>query len=184
MRVFREAKPGTPAWQVGKTLLQTCVFWGLFLFAMPAGIAALENRLGVPPLLERAPWIGGILFALGGCLGLVSGVTMAVLGDGTPLPIDTARRLVVRGPYRWVCNPMAVAGIVQGLAVGLYRGSIGVVLYALLGAVLWHVAVRPCEERDLRARFGGEYEDYRRNVHCWWPQWRRVRPQVPSGRGR
>jgi len=48
---------------------------------------------------------------------------MAVLGNGTPLPAATARRLVIGGPYRFVRNPMAVAGLVQTVGVGLWTGS-------------------------------------------------------------
>lgn len=94
---------------------------------------------------------------------------MATLGRGTPLPTATAPFLVIAGPYRYVRNPMALAGITQGLAVGWWMGSFSVIVYALVGAVAWHTLVRPHEERDLLKRFGAAYRDYQRRVLLWIP---------------
>ena len=69
--------------------------------------------------------------------------------------------------YRYVRNPMAVAGIVQGIAVGWYLGSYAVIVYSLVGAVLWHVAVCPVEEADLNSRFGKTYNEYQQRVRLW-----------------
>lgn len=95
---------------------------------------------------------------------------MATHGKGTPLPTATAPRLVIAGPYRFLRNPITLSGIVQGLAVGWYLGSYAVMVYSLVGAVLWHVAVRPVEESDLKSRFGEAYNDYQRRVRLWIPR--------------
>ena len=94
---------------------------------------------------------------------------MATVGEGTPLPTATAPKLVVSGPYRFVRNPMALAGILQGVAVGWWLGSYVVLAYALAGAALWHLCVRPIEEADLRRRFGSDYERYQSCVRLWIP---------------
>ena len=75
-------------------------------------------------------------------------------GAGERLPAAMTNRLVIAGPYRFVRNPMALAGIVQGAAVGLMMSSWLVVAYALAGSLLWNYAVRPLEEADLETRFG------------------------------
>jgi protein-S-isoprenylcysteine O-methyltransferase Ste14 len=121
-------------------------------------------------------WCGGILFVLGGLLGLTSGLVMAVNGRGTPLPTDCARELVVVGPYRCIRNPMAVAGLTQGVAVGVFLGSPAVIAYALLGGPVWDLFVRPWEEADLERRFGGRYRRYRAAVRCWLPSLPGFRP--------
>jgi protein-S-isoprenylcysteine O-methyltransferase Ste14 len=94
---------------------------------------------------------------------------LAVRGRGTPLPLVSTRHLVVSGPYRHVRNPMAIAGILQGIAVAMWLGSWLVLVYSALGAVVWHTLVRPAEERDLRARFGTAYTKYRDSVPLWLP---------------
>ncbi|WP_286178349.1 methyltransferase family protein [Rhodopirellula sp. JC639] len=83
---------------------------------------------------------------------------MVTQGGGTPLPTATAPRLVVAGPYRFVRNPLALAGILQGIAVGWLLGSVPVIVYSLTGIFAWHVFVRPAEEQDLLDRFGTRYQ--------------------------
>lgn len=80
--------------------------------------------------------------------------------------------LIAAGPYRLVRNPMAVAGIAQAVAVGLLVGSWLVVAYGLVGSLMWNFLVRPHEEADLAARFGEEFEEYRRTVGIWVPRLR------------
>ena len=175
----REARPASGRWNVGKTLLQTVVFWSVFLWLLPWMVVTLE-RLGAPNLPTFPAWTkasGGIVFLFAGTLGLTSGMVMALRGRGTPLPNDCPRELVVVGTYRYVRNPMAVAGITQGVAVGLMLGSPSVVVYSVAGAIVWHVLVRPWEESDLERRFGEPYLQYRAAVRCWIP---RRTPYLPT----
>jgi protein-S-isoprenylcysteine O-methyltransferase Ste14 len=79
---------------------------------------------------------------------------------------------VVSGPYSHTRNPMAMAGLAQGAAVGLLLGSYGVLAYCLCGGILWNTIIRPLEEADLSQRFGADYERYRSHVRCW--RWRLV----------
>lgn len=172
MKWFRVAKDASTTRHVVVSLLQMLCFWGTFLFVLPAVVLAASNWLGVPALGSPAPrLVGGIAFALASCLGVWSAWTMARLGRGTPLPLAAARQLVLRGPYRWLRNPMALAGIGQGVAVGLWCDAPLVVLYALAGSLLWHFVARPPEERDLAARFGPAFAAYRAAVPLWLPRW-------------
>ena len=118
----------------------------------------------------RQPIVAAVLFVGMSALNVATGITLAVRGRGTPLPLACPRELVISGPYRYVRNPMAVAGIGQGVAIGLWFGSLLILLYAAAGAVVWHVFVRPAEEDDLSARFGPAYDVYRKSVPLWWPR--------------
>jgi protein-S-isoprenylcysteine O-methyltransferase Ste14 len=169
---FRPSAEGSTGRHLRRSLTQLVVFWATFFVVVPAVLVGVERRLLIAwPALQNDAWdrIGIGMFAVGSALGLWSCVTMAVCGRGTPLPAATARELVVRGPYRFVRNPMAVAGVVQTVAVGLWAGSWVVVVVAMAGAVVWDVVIRPAEEADLAARFGAGYDDYRRAVRCWVP---------------
>lgn len=160
-----------PVVYIATTTGQIVVFWGLFLVVFPLVLAFLERRWGVgfefPPV---AGVVGVILLVLASALGLSSAFVMSTRGRGTPLPSAMPNRLVIAGPYRWVRNPMAVAGILQGIAVGLLLSSWLVVAYAVIGSLLWNYAVRPSEEADLRDRFGDEFARYERAVRCWLPR--------------
>ncbi|MET0303678.1 MAG: isoprenylcysteine carboxylmethyltransferase family protein [Microbacteriaceae bacterium] len=154
---------------------QIIVFWGLFLIVIPSAVVALESRwrvgIALPPPAPGGLAVAGVaLLVLASALGLWSAGTMATRGRGTPLPSAMPTRLVIAGPYRLVRNPMAVAGIVQGIGVGLVLSSWLVVAYAVVGSVLWNYAVRPLEERDLEERFGDEFRRYRDAVRCWLPR--------------
>ena len=124
--------------------------------------------LGVPGI-PSGGWVALAVFGLAGCLGMWSGATMAGLGRGTPLPTATASALVIAGPYRWVRNPMAVAGITQGIVVAWWMGTASYIALSVLGGAIWHVFVRPSEEADLVARFGASYRAYRTRVGLWLP---------------
>ncbi|MGO4248599.1 isoprenylcysteine carboxylmethyltransferase family protein [Paenarthrobacter sp. RAF54_2] len=153
---FRSAAGRRTTTNVGATIGQMILFWGLFLAVIPVGLTFLEQRwevtLPFPPIAAPA---GALLLMLASALGVASAMP---------------NRLVIAGPYRWIRNPMAVAGITQGAAVGLILGSWLVIAYAVLGSLLWNYAVRPVEEADLEERFGAEFISYRESVRCWIPR--------------
>ncbi|WP_369816482.1 isoprenylcysteine carboxylmethyltransferase family protein [Agromyces sp. Root81] len=162
-----------------RTAAQILVFWGLFLGVLPLVIDVLEQRWGLAIVFPSFIWVVGlVMLLLASALGIWSAAAMSTRGDGTPLPAAMPNRLVIAGPYLYVRNPMAVSGIVQGVAVGLILSSWMVVVYAILGSLVWNYAVRPHEESDLEARFGDEFRRYRLTVRCWWP---RVTGVSPAG---
>ncbi|WP_026547222.1 methyltransferase family protein [Paenarthrobacter nicotinovorans] len=170
---FRPASThrGTAA-NVAATMGQLVLFWGFFLVVVPSLLSWLEQRWQVAVTFPSAAAPTGLaLLVLASFLGIASAVTMSSTGGGTPLPSSMPNRLVIAGPYKWVRNPMAVAGISQGAAVGMMLGSWLVVAYAVLGSLLWNYAVRPHEEADLEHRFGAEFQRYRESVRCWVPRW-------------
>lgn len=169
---FRSAESSpTAAKHVASTFGQIVLFWGLFLVVIPVTLTALEQRWALAlPVPSLAGPVGLTALLLASALGLWSAVVMSTRGDGTPLPSAMANRLVIAGPYRWIRNPMAVAGIVQGTGVGLILQSWLVVAYAVAGSAVWNYAVRPLEESDLEERFGEEFRRYRDAVRCWLPR--------------
>ncbi|MEJ6554198.1 isoprenylcysteine carboxylmethyltransferase family protein [Microbacterium esteraromaticum] len=175
----RVAAPASTRSHLRRTAAQIVVFWGGALLVVPAVILILERRWGVHlPMPFLVQVLGGALLVAASALGIRSAVVMVSSGDGTPLPSATAARLVVTGPYRFVRNPMAVAGIAQGVAVGMLCESWLVIVYALCGSLVWNDLIRPWEEKDLVARFGDEYERYRQRVSCWIPR----RPRAATRR--
>jgi protein-S-isoprenylcysteine O-methyltransferase Ste14 len=165
--LFR-ASTTSMARNVVKTLIQVVCIWILALVIIPYVILDAFDALSLPS--PRASlFIGAMLFGCFSLLGLTSAVFMVRDGAGTPLPLDQTNNLVVSGPYRYVRNPMAIAGIGQGLAISIVFQSVPILIYSVLGALVWHLVVRPSEERDMAQRFGEPYEVYRREVSCWIP---------------
>jgi protein-S-isoprenylcysteine O-methyltransferase Ste14 len=180
-RLFEPSAPASRAAHLVRTAGYSAFFWGVFLGFAPWLLRVAERSLGVPPPPVASPqWLPWVILAPAAAVNLWSGAVMAIHGDGTPLPQDTARALVVRGPYRWVRNPMALSGVSLVVGVGWLLGSPSTIAAGLLGGLVWHVAARPPEERDLAERFGAAYRAYRASVPLWIP---RLHPYVPPGSG-
>lgn len=169
---FRPADPASGRRHLMRSLTQVVVFWTTFFLLVPAVLAWAEQRLGLSSPALAAAWIRpvvAVVFLVAAAGALWACVTMSLVGRGTPLPSATARELVVAGPYRWVRNPMALAGVVQTACVGLWFGSWLVVAVAVAGGVVWNVVIRPGEEADMASRFGQPYLAYTAAVRCWIP---------------
>lgn len=177
--MFRRAAETSTSWILTKTFTQIIVVWSVILVLFPYLITIVEDKLGIAQLTfpYQRP-IAAVLFVVVSSLGVYSAYIMAAIGKGTPLPLDHAKKLVIAGPYRYVRNPMAVSGVGQGLMVALFLGSPLVVVYALMGSLIWQLIFRPLEEDDLVQRFGAEYEVYRQQVRCWIPRTRTFRPDA------
>jgi protein-S-isoprenylcysteine O-methyltransferase Ste14 len=119
------------------------------------------------------PWMGLALIL--GALPVFTDFLLRFVreGRGTPAPIAPPRHLVVRGSFRHVRNPGYVAVVSLLLGQALCFGSIGVLLYALAVAVMFHLFVVLYEEPTLRRQFGAEYETYCQQVPRWVPRIRR-----------
>jgi protein-S-isoprenylcysteine O-methyltransferase Ste14 len=169
--LFRSSTSASIPINAAKTFVQIVCIWMLTLVVFPYVILDAFHAL-TWPRTGFSMWIGVVLFVGFSLLGLASSVVMVRDGGGTPLPLDQTKQLVVSGPYRFVRNPMAIAGIGQGLAVATIFQSVPILVYSLLGAMIWHVVVRPIEEHDMVQRFGRPYLDYRARVTCWIPRFR------------
>jgi protein-S-isoprenylcysteine O-methyltransferase Ste14 len=155
-----------PVWL--RTLIFTFVVPGTFAVYLPYSIIVLEKGAYVPA--SGWWWLGLAPLALGlaGYAWCAWDFTFA--GHGSPLPIDAPRKLVVRGLYRYVRNPMYVSVWCVMLAQTVLFASRNMLLYALTFAVAFHLFVLLYEEPTLRSKFGDDYDDYCRRVPRWLPR--------------
>jgi len=123
-------------------------------------------------MMVPAQVLGVIVAVFGVSLALWCVLVFAVVGRGTPLPFDPPRRLVVRGPYRFVRNPMAV-GVGSALTgAALFYESWNLAAFAGVFFLIIHLFVVLYEEPTLRRTFGDEYAAYCDAVRRWWPRWK------------
>jgi protein-S-isoprenylcysteine O-methyltransferase Ste14 len=125
--------------------------------------------------------IGGLGLVVLGLLLFVSSLRrFARDGKGTLAPWDPPRHLVVRGPYRYVRNPMisGVVFVLFGEALVLLSGPHA--QWALIFLVINFIYIPLLEEQRLKARFGEEYIEYCRNVRRLLP---RLRSWTPTQSG-
>lgn len=126
-------------------------------------------RSGAAPVNWARAVPGLALIAAGLALVAWTVGLFVTVGRGTLAPWDPTERIVVRGPYRHVRNPM-----IEGVLLVLLGEA---VLLGSLPLLLWFVAVLaanavyiPLEEPGLRRRFGTDYDVYRASVPRWLPR--------------
>ncbi len=152
-----------------KTLLFTVVVPGTVTVLLPYWFLSSEptvftTQLGVVRYLGVLPML------LGASIYLWCAWDFAATGKGTPAPIDPPKRLIVRGLYRWVRNPMYVGVLLILLGEALFFASPTLVAYSAALFGIFHIFVILYEEPTLRGKFGDPYQLYRNSVPRWVPR--------------
>lgn len=80
--------------------------------------------------------------------------------------------LTIAGPYAYVRNPLYLGSAILALGVGIAaRSWISAALLVAYFAVFYSVVMRR-EENELRARYGGAFDEYTRAVPLFFPRLR------------
>jgi protein-S-isoprenylcysteine O-methyltransferase Ste14 len=151
-----------------RALVYASLFVGLLLIYLPARLLAWSG-IDHPAAIEIPQSIGLIVGTMGALIALWCILTFSFLGEGTPAPFDPPQRLVTRGPYRFVRNPMYIGAGLALAGAGLFYESLSLLGYAGIFLLIAHLFVLLYEEPTLRRTFGGEYEEYCHQVNRWWP---------------
>ncbi len=141
------------------------LFWGWIFW----NVRHLDKLIPV----QLPVWLSpiGIIFIILGCLvGLSCIVTFIVRGSGTPAPFDPPVKFVIKGPYKYVRNPMYLGGLMILTGFGLYANSVSILIFSFVWILLANVFVIFFEEKTLRVRFGNDYARYCNEVGRWIPK--------------
>jgi protein-S-isoprenylcysteine O-methyltransferase Ste14 len=159
---------------LARTVTYAALFIGFVLIFFPTRILSATGV--VRPSVLGLWQVGGMLLATSGAvLALMCIFAFTLIGIGTPAPFDPPRRLVTRGPYRLVRNPMYAGAGLTLVGAALFYHSAPLAGYAGLFLIVTHLFVVFYEEPTLRQTFGTDYEVYCRQVGRWWPKRRGVR---------
>jgi protein-S-isoprenylcysteine O-methyltransferase Ste14 len=152
-----------------RAITYATLFIGFVLVFLPA--QALSNAGVTRPARFGVFQLAGMLAgAAGAAVAIWCVLTFALVGRGTPAPFDPPRHLVVRGPYRYVRNPMYLGAGAALAGASLFYESSALLAYATGFLVLTHLVVVLYEEPTLRQTFGEDYAAYSRHVRRWWPR--------------
>jgi protein-S-isoprenylcysteine O-methyltransferase Ste14 len=80
----------------------------------------------------------------------------------------TPTYLLIGGPYRFTRNPMYVAEMALWLGWAIFYGNPLILVGFLLEWPVFNFVIVPREERDLEARFGESYLEYKNRVPRWF----------------
>jgi protein-S-isoprenylcysteine O-methyltransferase Ste14 len=151
-----------------RAITYATLFVGFLLIYLPARVLASAGIVR-PPVIAAPQIPGMVVGAIGAALALWCTFTFATIGKGTPAPFDPPRRLVIRGPYRFVRNPMYIGAALALSGAALFYKSTSLLIYGGVFLLVCHLFVISYEEPTLRRSFGADYEAYCRRVSRWWP---------------
>lgn len=147
-----------------KTLIFTILVPGTVTILIPRWLLS-ETLTPNNPLR----YFGLIPLALGVVIYLWCAWDFATFGRGTPVVFDPPKKLVARGLYRFVRNPMyiGILSILFGEAVLFFSSSLAG--YAIVVGAIFHTFVVLYEEPALQKQFGESYRSYFAQTPRWLP---------------
>jgi protein-S-isoprenylcysteine O-methyltransferase Ste14 len=139
----------------------------LFAFLIPYALIIwaprLDPVLGFPRIsFGIAQYIlFGLVIALGIFFAFWSIGDQIWLAHGTPVPVMATQKLLVSGPFKYCRNPMTLGTALGYGGLALLVGSLSSFLLVAAFIGLLVVYLKNVEEKELTARFGQEYLDYK-----------------------
>ncbi len=156
----------------------------IFLFLLlPIFLVWIPNRILSSPEYSyslnagRFKYFGMVPISIGFIIYIWCSSSFVTHGKGSPIPFTPTKRLVVKGLYRFVRNPLYIAGSLVLAGEALLFQSVGILIYCLVMFAIFNIHVF-MEEKLLADQFGETYEQYRKSVPRWIP---RLKPYRNNG---
>lgn len=171
----RQQKP-RPAWVRKAMIVLLPPLFLAFIFSPgyflgPRVDTALNlPRIATPPLNS---FIGGLIFLIGFALYTWTIMLFARIGQGTQTPIVPTQRLVTTGPYAYSRNPMFLGALLMIIGFGIILNSVAAIVLGLIIPISYLIFIKLVEEKELEARFGQEYLEYKQQVPFLIPKFMR-----------
>jgi protein-S-isoprenylcysteine O-methyltransferase Ste14 len=151
-------------------------FWVVIPFFIIVGSRFFASSLHLPTFFHGLTnRVTALVFIIGGWL--FANWTIMVQfsqGKGTPIPLMATQKLVVKRPYTYCRNPMALGTSAYYLGVAIGMGSYPAVVLALVYPVGMLIYIKLVEEKEMAERFGLEYLEYKRRTPFLIPRfWKR-----------
>lgn len=145
------------------TLLAGVVFVLLIPFVILKGSASIDRWLHILPfdfgLINLV--VGGAMALMGMLFAMWSIVDQLTRGRGTPLPVMATQTLLITGPFAYCRNPMSFGTIVLYSGLAIWAGSWSAIALVTSFAVVLIAYLKYIEEKELEARFGQSYMEYK-----------------------
>ena len=126
---------------------------------LPRFTAGTVNLVVALPLI-----VGGIF------LGLWAIQAQMTSGRGTPAPMMPTRKLVVNGPFAYCRNPMTLGTFIAYVGICVWLASFSAIALVVILTALLLLYQKLVEEKELEARFGLEYLEYKQHTPFLLPR--------------
>ena len=151
------------------TLFVLCIAYGLFAVFIPRKLLSLNLQLFAVDI-GSLRYCGLIIIIIGAVINLKCYWDLIFFGNGTPDPVIPTEKLVVRGFYQFMRNPIYVGLCLILFGEAILFMSTVLLIYSLLWLLVLNLIVVFIEEPSLRLRFGVSYDDYLKSVPRWIPR--------------
>jgi protein-S-isoprenylcysteine O-methyltransferase Ste14 len=148
---------------------------------IPFLIVVVEREFYYRPVINPITSLSvvGFVICIVGLILFIAAIRMFIMiGNGTIMPWDPTKQLIIVSLYSHVRNPMILSLIIILVGEAILFASYGIALLATLNFGINTIYFIFSEEPGLEKRFGEEYIEYKRNVPRWMP---RVKPWRPIG---
>jgi len=113
--------------------------------------------------------IGAIPIFIGVIILDYAGRTLERFGKGTSNPLKPPKYLVTTGPYAYSRNPQHLSGFFIKFGISILFGSLSMIFLTFIYSLAFHFFIVLWEEKVLLKRFGKEYQQYKKKVPRWIP---------------
>lgn len=152
-----------------KTLIWSIFVPGTITVLVPYWLVSARS-IPFPQEMSLVRLIGLAVLLLACIIYIWCAWNFTFIGKGTPAPFDPPKKLVVKGPYQFVRNPMYVFVALSLIGEAIFFATTLLIIYAGVAVLFCHLWVVYYEEPSLRRRFGESYERYTTNVSRWLPR--------------
>lgn len=136
-------------------------------------LGVLGDALFLLPDFPTWPWniVLGILIIIPGLILWAWSMVHCLKGSGTPSPFNPPQKLITKGPYAHVRNPMAGGIFIMMFGAGLLLQSISLVfILTPVLIIVMMIYLKYVEEPELSLRLGEAYRNYRDEVPRVFPK--------------
>ncbi len=133
-------------------------WWAYRHFNCPIGVS-FSIRLGL-----------GILLGMIGFGLYLWTILLFAQAKGSQAPILPTQKLVTSGPYAHTRNPMVTGTIFMILGLGISLDSWSFLAFGLIIPSLYLLYIKIVEEKELEARFGKSYREYKKSTPFIFPK--------------
>lgn len=152
--------------RIATLALAGAVFLVLIPLALTFVSSCIDEWLGLPGFIPEPLNFVFALALIGAGLFLSGWSVLAQFrkGKGTPAPMVPTQKLVTTGPFAYCRNPMTLGMVLFYPGFGFWTSSLSsIALTGIITALLTSYA-KLVEERELEARFGREYVEYKKET--------------------
>lgn len=152
----------------------------IFVFGIPGILFWLSTVGGDRWRLRLSPVLSAcclVVAALGLLLALWTVWVQFRHARGTPAPVMATKKLLTDRPYALCRNPMALGTVLFYGGISIYTSSFAAMSAALVLSLCLVAYIKFIEEKEISARFGDEYRQYKQSTSF-------IIPRFPFSRGK